>query len=800
MFRNHLTIAWRNIVKGKMYSAIKIGGFALGIAACLLIALFIRHELSYDQHYPDGGRIFRVVRTNIYEGEVYRGVHSESPLAAALKEDYPEIEKAGSYLSSELFGAGNAQIRRADRKESLYEEGVAYADQDLLEILQISMLYGNLENALTEPKTVVISRSKAEKYFGDENPVGKFLVFNNNEDQTYRITGVMEDFPDNSHLHFDFFLTLKEADFYQGWNAQNYPTYIMVKRGTDVKQLEKKLSGLVKEYIQPVMISYGNPDAEKISDIFWFELQAVKDIYLQPEVGDGLSHGDRRFIWLFAAIAFFILLLAGINFVNLSTAKSANRAKEVGLRKTIGSGRGTLIQQFLLESLLYSFISFGIGILLASLLMPWFNALAGKSLSIPFSAWWFFPLLIFAAFLTGILAGSYPSFYLSKFQPISVLKGSLSKGSKGSAMRSVLVVFQFTTSIILIIGTLIIYQQMNYILNKKIGFDKDQVLLLHGTHTLGDKVQTLKEALLQFSDTKSVSVSDYLPVSGTKRNGNTFNVNVEGNVLREPAQIWRVDQDYIQTMGMKILQGRDFSSEIASDSSAMIINETMAKNLNISLPFDPHIKNGDKWNVIGIVQDFHFENLKDDIRSICLVLGNSPGIMSVKVNTADMPVFLHSVKELWDDFAPDQPIRYSFLDDNYARMYEDVQRMGHIFTSFAMLAIIVACLGLFALASFMTEQRAKEISVRLVLGASFRTVYRLLTLDFLKLVGISLLLASPIAWFMMQRWLEDFAYRIEIGWEVFLLAGVLAAGIALLTISTQSVRAALRNPAESLRT
>ena len=783
-----------------MYSAIKIGGFALGIAACLLISLFIRDELSYDQHYPDGERIFRVVRVEKEDGEIGKWVWSESPLATALKEDYPEIEKAGSYLSSELFGAGNAQVRRADGKESLYEEGVAYADQDLLEILQVTMVYGSLENALSEPKTVVISKTKAEKYFGDENPVGRFLVFNDKDDLTYKIMGVMEDFPDNSHLHFDFLLTLKESGFYWGWGGTNYPTYVMVKEGTDIDQLEKKLPGVIEKYIQPLMKQDGYPDADKILDILWFELQAVKDIYLQPEVNDGLAHGDWRFIWLFAAIAFFILILACVNFINLSTAKSANRAKEVGLRKTVGSNRATLIRQFLIESLLYSFISFALGIVLARLFLSFFNELADKSVDIPFSEWWLLPLLFIAAVFIGLLAGGYPAFYLSKFQPINVLKGNLSKGSQSSAMRSGLVVFQFTTSIILIIGTLVIYQQMNFILNKKLGYDKEQVLLLHGTHTLGSKIKTLKEELLEFPEVKSASLSDYLPVLGTKRNMNPFRVKGSANEEREGAQIWRVDHEYISTMGMTMVEGRDFSPEMASDSSAVIINETMARKLNIKLPFDPKISNGYDYHVIGIVKDFHFENLKEDIGSICLVLGNSPGIMSIKVNTEDMPDLLQSITGVWEKFAPNQPIRYSFLDDQYAQMYDDVQRMGRIFSCFAILAIIVACLGLFALSAFMTEQRSKEISVRLVLGASFRSVFSLLTFDFIKLVLISLLIAAPIAWYMMQRWLEDFAYRIEIGWEVFLLAGLVAISIALLTISSQSIRAALRNPAEGLRT
>ena len=530
-------------------------------------------------------------------------------------------------------------------------------------------------------------------------------------------------------------------------------------------------------------------------------MQAVADIHLKSyDIREELSHGDIRFVWLFGAIACFILVIACINFINLSTAKSANRAKEVGLRKVVGSHRSSLVQQFLTESLLFSFLSFVIGLLLAWALLPYFNTLSAKSLTIPWSAWWLLPILTGAAFIIGIFAGLYPSFYLSAFKPINVLKGQVSRGSKNSILRNGLVVFQFTTSIILIIGTLVIYKQTHYILNKKIGFDKDQVLLIQGTNTLGNQVKTFKNELLKISQVKSVSVSDYLPVAGTKRNGNTF-WNA-GKIKEEAgigAQFWIVDDDYIKTMGMKIVKGRNFLPGMPSDSQAVVINQTLANKLNLKDPVGKRITNGDVFNVVGVVEDFNFESMRANIGGLCMYLGNSPSMVSVKVNTADIKDLIPSVTAVWKKFAPSQPIRYTFMDESFANMYADVQRMGSIFTSFAILAIIIACLGLFALSAFMAEQRNKEIGIRKVLGASVSGITAMLSKDFVQLVVIAIVIGSPVAWWVMTKWLQDFAYRIAISWWMIAVAGLIAVMIALITVSFQAIKAAVANPVQSLR-
>src|SRR6201996_465548 len=523
MIKNYLKIALRQLRKQKMYAAIKIGGFALGIAACLLIGLYIKDELSFDKSYPDNDQIYRVIGYYNTEGKIEKGTDWPAPIGKTLKSDFPEIEISGRLMPNSLFDkAGSNEVRRADQVQNTYEQGFTYADQEMLDILQLPMVYGKREIALKEPLTMVISKRKADKYFPGVNPVGQVMYLNNDKTKPYRIGGVMEDIPKNSHLKdFDFLLTLKGVDFYSGeqinWDASNYPTYVKLRPGTDIAQFEKKVThDVVYNYYLPVMTKDGVKDAEKMAAKFSLHLQKVSDINLYSyDISDQTPHGDVRFIWLFGAVACFILIIACINFVNLSTAKSANRAKEVGLRKAVGSYRSSLINQFLAESIVYSVFSFVIGLLLAWLMLPYFNTLASKSLTMPWHEWWLMPSLIVSAFIVGVVAGLYPAFYLSAFKPVQVLKGAISTGSKNSILRNSLVVFQFSASVILIICTLVIYNQTQFILHQKVGFDKDQVVVIQGTNTLGDKnVKSFKNELLKISSVKNASISDYLPVEG----------------------------------------------------------------------------------------------------------------------------------------------------------------------------------------------------------------------------------------------------------------------------------------------
>ncbi|HEU4552408.1 MAG TPA: ABC transporter permease [Chitinophaga sp.] len=816
MLKNYFKIACRQLLKQKMYAAIKIGGFALSIAACLLITLYIRHELSYDRFYPDADRIYRVVGEVTDNGIINKGVSTPAPFAAAIKSDFPEIEEAGRFMSSRLFtGAGSNQVRRADSADNTYEEGFTYIDQDLLNIFQWPFVAGDPAHALAEPNTIVISRRKAEKYFPHENPVGKVMVLNDDINHPYRITGVMENLPSNSHIQYDFLLTLKGKSLWPGeqttWAATNYESYVKLRPGVDPVRLQQRMTGdVLNKYYIPLMKQQGDKTLERLGKSLQYHLllQPVSNIHLHSyDIGDDQERrGDIRFIWLFGAVASFILLIACINFINLSTARSANRAKEVGLKKTIGAYRTSLIQQFLAESFLYSFLSILLGSLLAWLLLPYFNTLAAQSLVFPWKEPWLAPALLLSAVIVGLLSGLYPAVYLSAFQPIQVLKGNISRGVKNASLRSVLVVFQFTTSIILIISTVVIYRQMQFILHRKVGFNKDQVVMIQGAQTLGNQVKAFKGELQQLPEVVHVAISDYLPVNNTKRNGNGFwkegRTNVDVPVY---GQYWTVDNDYLATMGMHLVAGRNFLPSMPTDSQAVIINQAMARKLfpGNENPVGRRITNNNDGTslheVIGVVENFNFESMRNHIEPLCMSLGNSPTIVSVKVKTADMQKMLGAIGGVWKSFLPNQPFRYNFLDERFASMYSDVQRTGYIFTCFSVLAIIIACLGLFALSAFMAEQRSKEISIRKVLGASVAQVTALISRDFVRLVLIAMMLASPIAWWAMNKWLQDFAYQVNLSWWIFAIAGVLVIAIAFATISFQSVKAALVNPVKSLK-
>ncbi len=806
MLFTYITIARRTFVRHKLYSFIKVGSLMVGVAACALIAVYLSQELGYDRQYPKN--IYRLVGATNQDGEVMRGTSFPAPMASALKNDFPEVLQAGRFNASELFGMGACEVRPADRMENGHDEGFSYVDAEFVSMLQLPFIYGSAENALKNPRTVVLTQRKAEKYFPGIDPVGKLLVVNNDDKKPYTIGGVVEDFH-NTHLAFDFLITMTGVELWKGeqneWGASNYSTYVAVAEGTDIKALEKRMThGVLEKYFLPMVLRDGMPyaDAKKMMDNAWVELQPISRIHLySSSIRDGIVQGDIRLVWLFAGIGLFILILAAINFINLSTARSANRAKEVGMRKVSGSLRGHLLTQFLTESVVYSFLGFALGIVLAAALLPWFSELAGRSLSIPWGDWRVYPVVLAMALLTGILAGVYPAVYLSSFQPIEVLKGHLVQGSRGSGLRGVLVVFQFATSVILIVGTLTINRQMNFILETKVGFDKSQVMLIEGTGNLGQRIEAFRNEVTALPMVEQASVGDYLPVKGMKRNGNSF--WHEGKVQQERpviAQKWKVDPFYLATLGMTLKEGRNFDPSRASDSSAVLINETMVYEMGGEEILGKKISNGgDLLTVIGVVNDFHFETLRSKIEPLCLVLGQSPTVVAVRIRPGSASNAIEEVEKTWRSLAPQQPFRYSFLDDRFTAMYADVQRTGRLVTSFSVLAISVACLGLFGLSAFLIEQRSKEIGIRLVLGASVPSVFSLLTSNFLKLVGVGIVAATPVAWYLMDQWLKEFAYRVEPDALTFLLAGIAAVSIALVTIGRQAWRAGKVSPVSSLK-
>ena len=651
MFKNYYTVAWRNLFKYKMYSFIKIGGFALGIAACLLISIYIKDEMSYDKAVANSDRTFRLINTYSEHGNVERWPAFQAPIKKVLIEDFPEVEMAGRLIPYDWYDGGSNQVRKVGEIKNMYEDGFVYGDPELIEILDINVIEGDRKTALKDLNSILISESKAQKLFPNENPVGQLIILNENKEKPYKIGGVMTDRPANSHLQFDFMISLSGVEFWNGeqtsWCCSNYNPYVRLKSGADPEAFEEKLSSIRDKYLVPYLKSINDVSADETQEKQGLEIQPVEEIHLYSQgIHDVVTRGDIQVIWIFGTVAFFILLLACVNFVNLSTAKSANRAKEVGLRKVIGSHKSHLIKQFLTESVLFSIISFVLGIILAELFLPYFNTLADKTMSFPWSEFWFIPTLIGLSLLIGIMAGVYPSFYLSAFKPVDVLKGSISRGAKSSGLQNAMVVFQFTTSVVLIIGAIVVNRQMDFILNTKIGFEKDHVVLFQGTNTLAPTFDVVKNELIKLPEVENVTISNYLPISGTRRDQNGFwNEGMTETEKSIGAQIWFVEQDYIPTLGMNLIKGRNFDEDLASDSSAIIINESMAKEFGFEDPIGKRITNNymPTFTVIGVVEDFHYESVKGEIRPLSLTMGKYGDHVPIKIKTDDLPATMEAI-------------------------------------------------------------------------------------------------------------------------------------------------------------
>lgn len=800
LLNNNIKTSWRHLKNQPLFSIINIGGLTLGITACILISLYIQHELSYDKNLANRN-IYRLYWANDNDGAEYKVLWNSPPLADVLRSEVPEIESIARINTQSISGSWSSEIKKnIESSESFFEEGFLYADKDIIKILGIDIISGN-KNALAEPMTMIITQRKAEKFFPGEDPVGQLMIIGNDNANPLRIDAVIANPPANSHLQYDFIITMTDREFYpdeqQEWRSSGfYISYVRLHPDADIAATCDKMTAAAIEHMRA---SWWDGFLKK----YRLGLQPVEDIHLySADIRGPVSQGDIMYVWIFGAVAVFILIIACINFVNLSTARSANRAKEVGLRKTVGSSRAYIINQFLTESIIFSAISFALATLFAWLLLPQFNTIAGTSIVFPWTEWWLLPVLITGALVIGLIAGCYPAFYLSGFKPINVLKGNVVRGAKASGLRSTLVVFQFTTSIILIVSTVVIYNQLNFMINREPGFDKEQVLMLHGASSVPN-TSTLKQELLRIPGVQSASISDYLPVTGSdvKRTGHPFWLTGEEQDADKQtrAQLWTVDPDYIRTMGIRIIDGRDFDENIVSDSDAIIINQQMAKDLGLTNPIGKQVSDDKTWNIIGVVENFNFESLRMNIRSLSLRLGKSDGIILVKIAPGEMISTVAAVEDTWRRFSPNQSIRYTFLDDSFAKMYDDVKRTGSIFTSFALFAVIVACLGLFALSAFMIEQRSKEISIRLLFGATVGKIFGLLTAEFMKLILVSLVISLPIAAWMAQRWLEGYHYRIELTWHVFVITGVVAITVALLTVSYQTIRAGLAKPADKLR-
>ncbi|WP_075350810.1 ABC transporter permease [Algoriphagus marinus] len=815
MIKNYLTIAFRNLRKHKFYTFINILGLSVGVAVCIIITLFVVNELSYDKHFKDADRIYRVHADIVFGGNHWNMVLAPAPMAEAMPEDFPEVEAAVHFRQR-----GSYLVKKVD--QNIKENNVIWAGRDFFKVFGVPLLEGNVEGVLAEPNTMAISQSTAEKYFPGESAIGKSLILDNEED--FRITGVYEDIPENSHFHFDFLLAMEGLEEAKGttWLSNNFQTYFKLREGSDPENLNAKLPSVIKTHIEPDISQIFGEGAtmETLTENggkIEFDIQPMLDIHLKSDfMGEFEPNFNITYVYLFVAIALFILLIACINFMNLSTARSSNRAKEVGIRKVMGSFRSHLIRQFLMESILLSVISFLIAIPVVAFLLPIFNDLAGRSLEMPIFQLTSYGVLILGAIGTGLLAGIYPSFFLSGFKPISILKGQVSLGMKSGMIRSSLVVFQFAISIILIIATIGVFNQLNYIQNKKIGFNKEQIITVDDIYALGDQAETFKREILSNSMMESGTITGFLPVSGTWRSDTPW--WVEGKDPKQTENLvslqnWQVDYHYIQTLGMEMVEGRDFSVQFPSDSNAVILNETAAQKFNFEGdPIGQKIYSlaGDTNNidfedlqgrtVVGIVKNFHFESLKENIGSVMIFLSEKPrGIASFRFNSNNTDEVVSFIEAKWNEMAPGQPFTYSFLDDRFGNMYASETRLGKVFGIFAGFAIVIACLGLFALTAFTAEQRTKEIGIRKVLGSSIGSIILLLSKEFAKLVFIAFLIATPIAWWAMTKWLEDYQFKQDLGWQVFLGAGLFAIMIALLTTSYQSIKAATANPVNSLK-
>ena len=800
MIKNYLKTALRSLLKNKGFTIINILGLALGLAICLLIVFYVVDELGYDRFNVKANRIYRVNADIKFGGNTSSYAVTQPPLAAALKSNFPEVEE-----SVRLIQATNIQFKKGE--ENVPEIKSVYADNSIFNVFTLPMLNGDAQTALKNPNSIVISERAAQKYFGRTDVVGKYLTLVS-EKANYKITGVIKNMPEQSHFNFDYFLSRNTRDMQAdtNWNSFAFNTYIVLKEGADQKILENKLNSLIQQH-------FGVQNYAKFKqggNYIKLDLIPLKDIHLrsnrQYELG---SNNSITYVYIFSAIALFVLLIACINFMNLSTARSANRAREVGVRKVLGSSRSSLIAQFISESLIVTLCATVIAVLTAWALLPLFNQMSGKELSISVQTLgWLIPSLLIIVVVVGVLAGFYPAFYLSGFQPIHVLKGKLSVGFKGSNFRNFLVVLQFSISIFLVIGTLVIYNQLNFIQHKDLGFDRNQVLVVKNVQVL-ENAQTFKQEIKQMPGVESASLSGFLPTGSLRAPNSVFKDKAATAKNALFTEIWPVDEDYLSTMGMSLSKGRYFSSQLKSDSSNVIINETAARmlgyyndplNKKIYSPEDQDGKTVVKeYNVIGVLKDFNFKSLRDNITPVVMKLSSDNGALSVRINSKSLKPFVSRIENVWNKLSPNQHFEYSFMDQDFDAAYSFEQRTGKIFLSFTVLALIIACLGLFGLAAYAAEQRNREIGIRKILGADVTALVALLSKDFIRLVIISILIAAPLAWWAMHQWLQGFAYHQNIQWWVIVSAALGSILIAFVTISFQSVKAALANPVESLR-
>lgn len=784
MIRNTIKIAFRGLLRHKLYSFINVGGLGLSLFCCLLIGFWVRDELSYDKFHRDPDRIYRIVKDFVTsDGSRTPDATTPSALAAALRKDLPEIESV-----TRIYPNWNQKflIRQTDMQ--FYEEGVYRVDSSFFDVFTFPFVSGNKQSAFQTPKSVVLTETMARKYFGSENPIGKRLNLRI-DGGDFTVTGVLKDVPGNSHFHFDFLIPLRRVDVNPDtdWASHTFYTYAKLKPNTRAARFTDKLRLLVRKY-QPENLNI-------------FYVQALTDIHLNSKLKWELGqNSDRSYVQILSFIGLFILIIAGINYVNLATARSSQRAREVGVRKVAGAFRRSLIVQFLGESMVVSVLSGILAIGLVVVLLPFFGGLVGKDLTI-----WNRPGLqtcltaLGAAMILGLLAGIYPALFLSSFKPALVLKSQKIPGTRFSWLRQGLVTFQICASVLLMIGTIVVNRQIKFLRTTPLGFDKEQIITLPNVGGLSN-LDALRSELLGLRQVVKVGAASGVFGASNWSNGMTK----KGSDRAVVVNFMVVDNDFLQTLDVRVRQGRLFSARFPSDSTAsLLINETAARQLNLNNPLGAIVdmdQMGDYRTVVGVVKDFHFTSLHNAIKPFAFVVGRQNlSNLFIKVRGTDMKEALAEIEKKWNELVPQRPFTYFFLDENFAALHRSDELFQRVVSGLTVLALCIAGLGLFALASFTTERRTKEIGVRKVLGASASGIVRLLLGQFLKLVLTAIVIACPVAWYIMNYWLQNFAYKIEMKLWMFVLAGLITMLIALLTVGFQSFKAAWVNPVKSLR-
>jgi len=795
MIKNYLKTALRNLWKKKSFSAINIIGLAIGMSVSILMLLFVLNEVTYDRFNDNSQSIYRIALNLDAQGRILNIPSVPAPMGPALVDNFPEVVQTGR-----LRTRGEALI---SHEEKLIEEsGIIYADSGIFNIFSIDVVQGNPATFLEVPYNLVITEEMAEKYFGSEDPINKALKFDNED--IYTVSGVVKKMPENSHFKFNMLLSLptlnRTGEPLDSWMGFNFTTYFELQKGASTEGLSEKFYAFLMDNM---------PEQIK-------QLDVKIDLYLQPLTSIHLhSHtegelepgGNVAYIWIMTTIALFVLLIACINFMNLSTAQSVHRAKEVGMRKVLGAQRGKLILQFLGETMLLSFLSFALSMFLIQILLPAFNQLSRKELVFnPFQNWIVTLGFIGITVLVGLIAGTYPAFFLSSYSPLDVFRSQFKAERGHRFFRNGLVTFQFVISIALICSTFLVFFQMRFVKKYDLGFENEQVMVIHYRGQLGNQRDVFKSRILDIPGVIKASNSQTVPGMGRNETFFAFEGFNQGKPKVYPTT--EADEDYLETLGMELSAGRFFSKDFPGDNKTMVLNESLVEEVGWDNPLGKVVRMTDvidekfvevPYTVIGVVKDFHFESLREKIRGFVMRMSQGGGRISVKVRPESISGTIRSIEKIWNEMSPAYPFEYTFLDETFDRLYSAEQRIGKIFLAFTLITIFVACLGLFGLASFTAEQRTKEIGIRKVLGASVGNVVVLLSRQFTKWVLLANVIAWPLVFFAMRKWLENFAYRIDMGIWIFVLSGVIALGIALLSVSTKAVKAATANPVDSLR-